>query len=160
MKRIIICSDGTWNSPEKELVSNVTKTARAVLPTDKQGVVQTVFYDWGLGSYHDEKLAGLTGKGIDKNIRDGYRFLVHNYETGDEIFLFGYSRGAYTELWHSEKCACRQNSRSVSPVSKSPGKTVAGEIEKVSPELLLSAQNYLYGSLGHRRSTWHTAQYS
>ncbi len=96
MKRIIICSDGTWNSPEKELVSNVTKTARAIQPTDKQGVIQTVFYDWGLGSYHDERVAGITGKGIDKNIRDGYRFLVHNYQTGDEVFLFGYSRGAYT----------------------------------------------------------------
>jgi uncharacterized protein (DUF2235 family) len=55
-----------------------------------------VFYDWGLGSYHDKTQAGITGEGIQKNIQDGYRFIVQNYAPGDKIYLFGFSRGAYT----------------------------------------------------------------
>ena len=41
-------------------------------------------------------MAGVTGRGIRKNILDGHRYLVHNHAPGDRVFLFGYSRGAYT----------------------------------------------------------------
>ena len=99
-KRIVICADGTWNRPEKDLKkdfpTNILKIARAIKPHDKEGTPQQVFYDWGLGSYHDEATAGTTGKGIQKNIMDGYRYIVQNYSPGDELFLFGFSRGAYT----------------------------------------------------------------
>ncbi len=100
MKRIAVCFDGTWSRPEENIredfPTNVLKFARAIRPTDGNGVEQVVFYDWGIGSYHDELLAGATGHGLEKNVMDGYRFLVHNYEPGDDIFLFGFSRGAYT----------------------------------------------------------------
>lgn len=100
MKRIIICADGTWNRPEgegyKDEPTNVIKFARGIAPTDAQGIKQVVFYDWGIGSYHSKIRGGGMGSGLDKNIKDGYRFLVHNYEPGDEIYLFGFSRGAYT----------------------------------------------------------------
>lgn len=100
MKRIIICSDGTWNKPEEDLTkdypTNVLKFSRAIKPVDDKGVAQTVFYDWGIGSYHDKVGGGSFGAGLDKNIMDGYRYIVHNYDIGDEIFLFGFSRGAYT----------------------------------------------------------------
>lgn len=100
MKRIIICSDGTWNKPEEDLTkdfpTNVLKFSRAIKPVDDKGVAQTVFYDWGIGSYHDKIGGGGFGAGLDKNIMDGYRYIVHNYDVGDEIFLFGFSRGAYT----------------------------------------------------------------
>ena len=100
MKRIVICFDGTWNRPEQTLgedhPTNVLTFARAIRPVDSAGVEQVVFYDWGLGSYHDKIRAGATGFGLEKNVMDGYRFLVHNYEPGDDIFLFGFSRGAYT----------------------------------------------------------------
>jgi len=100
MKRIIICSDGTWNKPEEDLTkdypTNVLKFSRAIKPVDDKGVAQTVFYDWGIGSYHDKVGGGGFGAGLDKNIMDGYRYIVHNYDIGDEIFLFGFSRGAYT----------------------------------------------------------------
>lgn len=100
MKRIIICADGTWNRPEGETYkddpTNVIQFARGIAPTDEQGRKQVVFYDWGIGSYHAKVAGGATGSGLDKNIKDGYRFLVHNYEPGDEIYLFGFSRGAYT----------------------------------------------------------------
>ena len=100
MKRIAICFDGTWNRPEETLgedfPTNVLHFARAIRPRDDNGREQVVFYDWGIGSYHDELLAGSTGYGLEKNVMDGYRFLVHNYQPGDEIYLFGFSRGAYT----------------------------------------------------------------
>ncbi|MFT5484440.1 MAG: hypothetical protein ACI9GW_003105, partial [Halieaceae bacterium] len=98
-KNIVICADGTWNRPEEKLdedyPTNVLRLARAIRPATANGG-QTVFYDWGLGSYHDKTSAGITGAGIQKNIQDGYRYLVQNYSTGDKIFLFGFSRGAYT----------------------------------------------------------------
>ena len=95
-KRLVVCCDGTWNSPEQHHVTNVVRSARAVLPTDGQGVSQVVFYDWGIGSYGNRIRGGMLGVGMDKNIQDAYRFLVHNHSDGDEIFLFGFSRGAYT----------------------------------------------------------------
>ena len=104
MKRITICADGTWNRPEKDLSkdapTNVLKLARAIAPVapgnGNQGIEQVVFYDWGVGSYHDPVTGGAFGAGIDKNIQDAYRFIVQNYDPGDELFLFGFSRGAYT----------------------------------------------------------------
>jgi uncharacterized protein (DUF2235 family) len=100
MKRIIICADGTWNKPEEDLEkdfpTNVLKFSRAIKPIDSSNVVQTVFYDWGIGSYHASATGGAFGKGLDKNIKDCYRFIVHNYNVGDELFFFGFSRGAYT----------------------------------------------------------------
>ncbi len=95
MKRIAIFSDGTWNSPEQGGATNVLKLARAVSPT-VDGVSQIAFYDWGVGTDRKKLSGGITGAGIDKNIMDGYRFLIHNYEAGDQIYLFGFSRGAYT----------------------------------------------------------------
>ena len=99
MSNIVVCADGTWNRPEEDLASdhpsNVLKLARGISPGDAHHR-QHVFYDWGLGSYHDSASAGMTGRGIRKNILDSYRYIVHNYAPGDRIFLFGYSRGAYT----------------------------------------------------------------
>ena len=99
-KRIVVCADGTWNRPEKNLKedvpTNVIRLARAVSPVAADNTPQQVFYDWGLGSYHDKWSAGITGSGIHKNIMDGYRYIVQNYSPGDELFLFGFSRGAYT----------------------------------------------------------------
>ena len=98
MKRIVICCDGTWNTPESRYVTNVTITSRALRPRGRNGDEQVVFYDWGVGTGNkvDAVKGGAFGKGIDKNIRDAYRFLVHNYAPKDEIYFFGFSRGSYT----------------------------------------------------------------
>lgn len=98
MKRIVICCDGTWNDPEKRDITNVVKTARAVRPRTPDGTTQVVFYDWGVGTGRrfDRITGGSIGKGLNRNIQDACRFLVHNYAPGDEIFFFGFSRGAYT----------------------------------------------------------------
>ena len=99
MANIVVCADGTWNRPEedieKDFPTNVLKLARAIKPS-ASGVKQHVFYDWGLGSYHSSMSAGATGLGIHKNILDGYRYIVQNYAANDRIYLFGFSRGAYT----------------------------------------------------------------
>lgn len=99
-KRIVVCADGTWNRPEKDLAkefpTNVLRLARAIDPKGADGVSQQVFYDWGIGSYYEQMLGGTTGKGLNKNIMDDYRYIVQNYQSGDEIFLFGFSRGSYT----------------------------------------------------------------
>lgn len=100
MKNIVICADGTWNRPEEDLEkdfpTNVLITARAIAPVSAAGVEQVVFYDWGLGSYHDGFTAGALGSGINKNIQDCYRFIVQNYALGDRLYFFGFSRGAFT----------------------------------------------------------------
>lgn len=99
-KRIVICADGTWNRPEKDLKedfpTNVLQLARAIKPIGSDQMPQQVFYDWGVGSYYDPVAGGATGKGLNKNIVDDYRYIVQNYSPGDMIYLFGFSRGAYT----------------------------------------------------------------
>ncbi len=100
-KRIVICADGTWNDPEDAHPTNVLRVARAVRPVCSDGRKQVVFYDWGVGSYYASVRGGAAGLGIMKNIQDAYRFIVQNYQPGDEIFLFGFSRGAYTV-----RCLC------------------------------------------------------
>jgi uncharacterized protein (DUF2235 family) len=102
VKRILICCDGTWNRPDqvhdgKVCASNVTKIARCVAPVDPQGIQQLMFYDKGVGTGQFDRIrGGAFGLGIDKKILDAYRFLMISYEPGDELFFFGFSRGAYT----------------------------------------------------------------
>lgn len=68
MKRIVICADGTWQSPESPHPTHVMRLARGIAPEDKSAVKQVVFYDWGIGSEADRINGGMTGAGIDKNI--------------------------------------------------------------------------------------------
>ena len=105
-KRIIICCDGTWNEPENEkegrrVPTNVLKLVRAIEPRDvERGIDQVVYYGRGVGTgtfgLIDKYLGGGAGLGISRNIQEAYRFLANNYVEGDEIFCFGFSRGAYT----------------------------------------------------------------
>ncbi|EHR72285.1 Uncharacterized conserved protein (DUF2235) [Burkholderiales bacterium JOSHI_001] len=105
MKRIIVCADGTWNIRDRldartntRRPTNVTKVARAVLPRDHQGTSQVVYYHLGVGTGNalDQITGGALGRGMDHNIREMYRFVAYNFEPGDELYLFGFSRGAYT----------------------------------------------------------------
>lgn len=100
-KKIIVCSDGTWNDPEQldrgSLVpTNVVKLARALALAEQPD--QKIFYDPGIGTGNriDRLTGGLTGKGLIKNLFDCYGFIAQHYEPGDKIYLFGFSRGAYT----------------------------------------------------------------
>jgi uncharacterized protein (DUF2235 family) len=97
MKRIIICCDGTWQDENADYPTNVALIAQAVTVSDGD-VKQIVFYDPGVGTQGglDHLFGGAFGIGLDRNIIESYRFLIHNYEDGDEIYLFGFSRGSYT----------------------------------------------------------------
>ncbi len=97
MKRLVFCFDGTWNRLDAPHPTNVVITAQSVTPVAAGGVVQIVHYDPGVGTTRREKWSGgLFGKGLLANIVDAYTFLVFNYEVGDEIYVFGFSRGAFT----------------------------------------------------------------
>ena len=102
-KRLIVCSDGTWGTPEGAVgglftPTNVVKIERAILASDPDGTPQVAFYDPGVGTGNllDKVTGGIFGVGLSENVQDAYRFLAQNYADGDEIYLFGFSRGAYT----------------------------------------------------------------
>lgn len=101
MKRLVICCDGTWNNADsRSPETNVALLARSVHATQATGgVMQVVLYLRGVGTsglQTEVLIEGMTGLGIDENIRSAYMFIAQNYLPGDEIFLFGFSRGAYT----------------------------------------------------------------
>ena len=101
MKRLVVCCDGTWNKPDNETITNVEKIARTVQsdPSATGSAYQLVYYVSGVGagSYTaDRLLGGAFGFGLFHNVIACYRFLAQNYEPGDEIFIIGFSRGAYT----------------------------------------------------------------
>jgi len=102
MKRLVICCDGTWNTPTqssdgKPSPTNVFKASKAVREVDAQGVQQLAYYREGVGAKLFERVrGGLFGFGLSRDVQSAYRFVVQNFEEGDELFLFGFSRGAYT----------------------------------------------------------------
>jgi uncharacterized protein (DUF2235 family) len=105
VKRIVICADGTWNERDqinketkRPRPTNVTKVARAVRSRGRDGIDQVVFYHDGIGTRGatDKLTGGAFGHGMEANIRVLYRFIVYNYEPGDELYFFGFSRGAFT----------------------------------------------------------------
>lgn len=105
-KRIIICCDGTWQSAvsgKKNVPSNVTRLCRAVnsVGTDDEGSQwqQIVWYDSGIGTTSGtlgKQIEGAIGQGMEGNVIEAYNFCVLNYNPGDQIMCFGFSRGAFT----------------------------------------------------------------
>lgn len=104
MKRIVFCFDGTWNTADMPYPTNVTRIAQSISRWDSDGHPQIIHYDDGVGTGDQEKLtgriynffAGVFGFGLLENIVEAYKFLVLNYEPGDKIYVFGFSRGAFT----------------------------------------------------------------
>lgn len=97
MKRIIFCFDGTTNTLSAEHPTNVVLMAESIKATASDDTPQLVYYDEGVGTGKLDRIRGtLFGVGLVDNIEEAYRFLIFNHEPDDEIFIFGYSRGAYT----------------------------------------------------------------
>ena len=99
MKRIVICCDGTWNEPHKTRQTNVRKLFEAVLSSAADGTRQVPWYDGGVGtegSFFEKLKDGAFGYGLGKNVQDAYTEIVRQYQPGDHLYLFGFSRGAYT----------------------------------------------------------------
>jgi uncharacterized protein (DUF2235 family) len=101
-KRLIVCCDGTWNTADQAIAgrpspTNVTKLALSIADEDSAGSRQCVYYHSGVGTSRRERLSGgAFGVGLSRNVFDAYRFLIDNYESGDWLYLFGFSRGAFT----------------------------------------------------------------
>jgi uncharacterized protein (DUF2235 family) len=135
-KRIVLCFDGTWNTPAEKFTglaklheeferltglgddamraaiehvdpqagveTNVCRFYRSVLRQSPADVApgelaQTKWYDKGVGTdWYDRVSGGAFGLGLSRNIRQGYQFLSETYKDGDEVLVFGFSRGAYT----------------------------------------------------------------
>ncbi len=103
LKRLIIAFDGTGNRTEttsNREVTNVARIVRSIKPVAADGTTQNIEYVRGIGSGRllDRFFGGATGEGISTNIEQGYHFIANNYSTGDDIFLLGFSRGAYTAM--------------------------------------------------------------
>lgn len=106
MKRIVILCDGTWNAAEALYPTNVVRLGQALAPTGADDRAQIPVYVEGVGTgrrgvtrlsrWIDRTLGGLLGLGVLDNVVEAYRHLVFLYEPGDEVFLFGFSRGAFT----------------------------------------------------------------
>ncbi|PYI12975.1 hypothetical protein BO99DRAFT_407877 [Aspergillus violaceofuscus CBS 115571] len=104
-KRIILCFDGTWQtavSGQQNSPSNITRLCRAIKPVARigdQDWQQVVWYDSGVGTTSlavSKMLEGAVGDGLDGNIVEAYNFVSMNWNRGDKILCFGFSRGAYT----------------------------------------------------------------
>jgi len=150
MTRFVICLDGTWNNAATEheradgskvyRPTNVLKLARATCLHDAQGQLQIAYYDTGIGSMNrapngaarivraaDNVLGGALGAGFEINIEEAYTFLANNWAPGDEVFVFGFSRGA---------AQARSLCRFVEWVGGFPAKTDAYYVPKLYSEYL------------------------
>lgn len=112
MKRIVVCMDGTWQRITQPRATNVNLISRSVAH-QANGVTQFVIYTPGVGTtlgalqgyergitafntWLTSTIGGLFGEGLEDSILDTYLKIAFNYEPGDELFIFGFSRGAYS----------------------------------------------------------------
>jgi uncharacterized protein (DUF2235 family) len=98
-KKIILCADGTWNTPHgpAEMPNDTNVRKLYLLLTDDSS--QLKYYDSGVGTDgtpFEHLFGGTMGEGLFEKVQDGYGFLSYVWDPGDEIFIFGFSRGAYT----------------------------------------------------------------
>lgn len=97
-KKLIVCCDGTWNDDDSaDGQTNVAKLRRLLQNSFVEEVNQLVFYVSGVGTQPGQRIrGGAFGAGINANILEAYRLLVEHYEEDSLLYLFGFSRGAYT----------------------------------------------------------------
>lgn len=116
-RRLVLCLDGTWNGTYDKKYrddgsqvlkpSNVLKLCRSVFARDAANHGQIAYYDIGVGSlakfpgssnaflsFFDKYLGGTWGAGFEGNVEDALNYLALNYAEGDQVFIFGFSRGA------------------------------------------------------------------
>ncbi|MEJ6392420.1 DUF2235 domain-containing protein [Gymnodinialimonas sp. 2305UL16-5] len=105
MKRIVVLCDGTWNRADAAHPTNVVRVAQALAPADTEGVAQVPIYIEGVGTgrgsnraarFSDRILGGALGHGLLDNMVQAYARIVFMFEPEDEIYIFGFSRGAFT----------------------------------------------------------------
>src|SRR5215468_7312180 len=113
IKRLVLCFDGTWNTPEDQ--TNVSRLYAAIADVYGGCQGQLKFYDTGVGTITGSRLTGgALGWGLDENILQGYCWLINEFlpfagvpraepeadgevfDVGPDILIIGFSRGAYT----------------------------------------------------------------
>ncbi|MCM2344125.1 MAG: DUF2235 domain-containing protein [Alphaproteobacteria bacterium] len=101
--RRVICCDGTWQGRDSEHPTNVRKLADMIAERDDHGISQIVYYDDGVGTHKGgiataayNVAAAAFGWGLNDKIKTSYKKLSEAFNPGDEIYLIGFSRGAYT----------------------------------------------------------------
>ncbi len=104
-RNIVVCCDGTWNRFDRQRNTNVVRLASCLVRHSER---QVAFYDPGVGTIAAERwrtrfgrawsklLGGAFGAGLATNLEEAYSFIAEHYTEGDRIYLFGFSRGAYT----------------------------------------------------------------
>ncbi|PYH92579.1 hypothetical protein BO71DRAFT_442360 [Aspergillus ellipticus CBS 707.79] len=115
-RRLVLCCDGSWQTSNhglKNIASNVAKLSRAIgnygIGPTGDIIQQIVYYDAGVGTGTSaansegnwmaaiqKSWEGGFGRGLEENVCEAYNFIVNNWLPGDEIYIFGFSRGAYT----------------------------------------------------------------
>lgn len=104
MANLVVCCDGTWNTPDQTdgglpAPTNVPRLFNALAATDERGGEQKKYYHSGVGTdggWWNRLVGGGSGQGLDNNIKSAYQWLAYNYQPDAKLFLFGFSRGAYT----------------------------------------------------------------
>jgi uncharacterized protein (DUF2235 family) len=152
LKNIVVCCDGTGNEIG-ENISNVLKLYRVLRKTGKTEPQQAVYYNSGVGTlarpdpwtkFRQDAVMVLglaTGYGLDDNILSAYQFLIDQYQDGDEIFLFGFSRGAHTvrvlaALIHKVGLLAPQQ-KNLAGTALTAYKQLAVDVERDAPSLSL-----------------------
>ena len=169
-KRLVVCCDGTWNTPDQKIgtvarPTNVTKLALSISSSDAEGTRQCAYYHPGVGtSRWDHIRGGAFGTGLSANVLDAYQFLIDNYEDGDELWFFGFSRGAYTArsvaglvrncgiLRHAESRPDAGGLRALSEPGREPSRY---GVDVVPARLLLRAPDPVHRGVGHGRRARH-----
>ena len=94
-RKIVLLFDGTWN--KRQDLTNVCRMRNSIASRGQDDPDQPCFYDEGVGNnWYDRFTGALFARGLSLNIRDGYQKLARKFNPGDQIFVFGFSRGAYT----------------------------------------------------------------
>jgi uncharacterized protein (DUF2235 family) len=102
-KRIAVCMDGTWQRLRTDTPTNIARIARSVQHEGADGLKQIVIYTPGVGAANDlaqnasgALAGGLFGAGLEQDVLDTYTRIALNYQWGDDLYIFGYSRGAFS----------------------------------------------------------------
>jgi len=98
-KKIILCADGTWNTPHGPAEMPDDTSGRKFFMLLKDDPSQLRSYDSGVGTNgkpFEHFFGGAMGEGLFQKVQDAYQFLSCVWDPEDDIFLLGFSRGAYT----------------------------------------------------------------
>jgi hypothetical protein len=155
-KRLAGFLDGTWNTINHN--TNVWRLKSLLATKGDDAVEQLSYYSNGVGTTFGERLrGGMFGYGLNDEIIRAYEWLIDHYNCGDELFLFGFSRGAYSHFPHPTPSALALHPRADNPRALGAAEGEQNGIcagRALDTEIFPSYPYRLPGGLGHRRRAW------